>query len=184
MQEFLNKIERELKIRKYSSKTIKSYIRNIHKYFEFKKEEIEKYSEDNIKDFLLKESERNISASLLNQYINSILFFYREIIGVQSKITIKFAKKPQKLPIILTREEIQKIIEVVGNSKHKLILQFSYGAGLRISEVVHVKVQDLDLSTLHLHIKNSKGAKDRITVIPQKLLNSTHHKLFTQIAHC
>lgn len=90
---------------------------------------------------------------------------------VKDVIDIKFAKKPKSLPLVLSRNEIEKIIEATKNSKHRLLLSISYAGGLRVSEVVSLKVKDFDLEEMVIHIKNAKGQKDRITVLPEKLKN-------------
>lgn len=82
---------------------------------------------------------------------------------------MKFAKRSKKLPIVLSREEIRKIIESIRNPKHKLIISLAYGAGLRISEVVNLKVKDVNLEELTIHLKDAKGKNDRITIIPEKI---------------
>jgi site-specific recombinase XerD len=105
--EFLQKFERELSIRKYSPKTIKSYLACLEKYFAYKKEAFEKFDEESVKDFLYRLTQKKFSASLINQNINAIQFFYREVLKVPQRIHFKFAKKPQKLPIALTRNEIE-----------------------------------------------------------------------------
>jgi len=84
---------------------------------------------------------------------------------------LKFAKRNKKLPIVLSREEIKNIIDVIRNPKHKLIISLAYGAGLRISEVVNLKVKDINLEELTIHLKNAKGKKDRITIFPEKIKN-------------
>ncbi len=84
---------------------------------------------------------------------------------------VPFSKKPKKLPIVLTLKEIKKIIETINNPKHKLLITLSYGAGLRVSEAVSLKVKDVQPEELTLHIKQAKGKKDRLTVMPKKLKN-------------
>ena len=86
-------------------------------------------------------------------------------------IDIRFAKKSKKLPIVLSRDEINGLINSISNHKHKLLVSLAYGAGLRISEVLSIKVGDVDLNELQLHIKEAKGMKDRITVLSEKLCN-------------
>lgn len=167
MQEQLNEIERELKIRNYSPKTIKSYLYSIKEYFLFKKTELEKLDINNIKNFLLLCKEKNISAQTRNLFLNAIKFFYR--IKTNVKIDIRFAKKDNKLPVVLSRTEIKKIIETTKNTKHKLLLSLAYGSGLRVSEAVDLKVKDIDLEELIIHLKQAKGKKDRITIFPEKL---------------
>ncbi len=90
---------------------------------------------------------------------------------ISQNINLIFAKRSKKLPIVLSREEIKNIIEAIRNPKHKLIISLAYGAGLRISEVVNLKVKDVNLGELTIHLKNAKGKKDRITIFPEKIKN-------------
>ncbi|MDA2922575.1 tyrosine-type recombinase/integrase [Patescibacteria group bacterium AH-259-L07] len=165
----LKKTEDLLKLRNYSPKTIKGYLFYINDFLAFAKQK--KISEKNeaIKNFLLEKQKKGKSPQTINLALNAIKFFYREIIKSQDKIDLKSAKTSKKLPIILSREEIEKIISLTGNSKHRLIISLTYGSGLRVGEVVDLKVRDLDLQELTIHIKQSKGKKDRITVFPEKI---------------
>lgn len=172
MKNELDRTIRELIIRNYSSKTIKSYINGLNKYFNFKRENFDNLDTNNIKDFLLYCKNINISAKTRNQYLNAIKFYYYNIINVSKKIDVKSAKRTKSLPIVLNRSEIKALIEATNNQKHKLLLSIAYGAGLRVSEVINIRVEDLDLEELTLHIKQAKGQKDRISVIPEKLVNS------------
>ena len=88
---------------------------------------------------------------------------------IPQKINLKFAKRSKKLPIVLSREEINKIIEVLPNKKHKLLISLAYGAGLRVSEVINLKVKDINPEELTIHLKDAKGKKDRITIFPEKI---------------
>lgn len=177
MNDFLQKVERELSFRKYSKNTISAYIFSLKKYFLFKKINLESFNEENIKNFLFSFSEKGSSASLINQHINAIQFFYREILRVPQKVHFKYAKKPQKLPIVISRNEIQKCIFSVSNAKHRLIISLAYAAGLRISEVRDLRVQDIDFENTLLHIKGGKGQKDRITPFSEKLSDSLRNQI-------
>ena len=169
MQDFLNKTTIELKIRNYSPKTVKSYLYALKKYFTFKKDNLEKLDIENIKNFLLQKQNQKASPQTINLYLNAIKFFYREIVKSPGKIEIKYAKRSKRLPVVLSRNEIRKIIATLKNPKHQLILTLAYGAGLRVSEVVSLKVKDIDFEELTIHIKQAKGKKDRITIFPKKL---------------
>ena len=96
-------------------------------------------------------------------------FLYVEVLKNPQKIDLKFAKRSKKLPIILSRTEIERIIEATDNSKYKFMISLGYACGLRISEVVKLKVADLDIDELVVHIKGAKGKKDRISVLPEKI---------------
>jgi len=168
-QKYLEQTKQELKLRNYSPKTIKAYLGCLRGYFDFQKFNLEKIDEENIKRFLLNKQNKNYSSQTINLYLNAIKFFYREVLKTPQKINLKFAKRSKKLPIVLSREEIKNIIESIKNPKHKLIISLAYGAGLRISEITGLKIEDVDLEELIIHLKNTKGKKDRITVFPEKI---------------
>lgn len=130
---------------------------------------IEKIDEEKIRQFLLNKQNKNYSSQTINLYLNSIKFFYRDVLKNPRKIDLKFAKRSQKLPVVLSREEINKIIEALPNKKHKLLISLAYGAGLRVSEVINLKVKDINPEELTIHLKDAKGKKDRITIFPEKI---------------
>lgn len=173
MQKYLIQTEEELKLRNYSQKTIKSYLACLRKYIDFlmaEKEEISRLSSrEKAKKFLLSRQDAGDAGQTVNLYLNAIKFFYREILKSPEKIDLKFAKKNKSLPIVLSHNEIEQILEQIHNQKHRLLIALSYGAGLRVSEVVNLKNSDIDLDGLTIHFKEAKGKKDRITVIPEIL---------------
>ncbi len=169
MQGVLVKTENILKLRNYSPKTRKSYLRYIREYLEFARKYNLNNKQEAIEKFLLAGQKRNWSAQTINLALNSIKFFYRNVLKSKDKIDLKYSKKSQKLPIVLSKQEIEKIISVIKNLKHKLIISLGYASGLRVSEVVNLKVKDIDLNELTIHLKSAKGGRDRITVFPEKL---------------
>lgn len=169
MQKQLELTKRELKIRNYSGKTIKSYLYSLEKYFNYKKQNFENLDTENIKDFLLSCQNKGASAQTRNLFLNALKFYYKNVVNVSGKIEIRSAKKNKRLPVVLSRNELVKIFEATKNKKHKLLLLLTYGAGLRVSEVINLKIRDVDLEELTLHIKQAKGKKDRITIFPEKL---------------
>jgi len=168
-QKYLEQTKRELKLRNYSLKTIKVYLGCLREYFNSKKSNLEKIEEEKIKQFLLSKQNKNYSSQTINLYLSAIKFFYCEVLKIPQKINIKFAKRSKKLPIVLSKKEIKNIIESIKNQKHKLIISLAYGAGLRISEIVNLKVKDVNLEKLTIHLKDAKGKKDRITIFPEKI---------------
>jgi len=167
----LQKIERELKIKNYSPKTIKSYLYGMREYFSFKDGNYSHLDQDNIRDFLLRCEQKLISPQSRNLFLNAIKFYYRNVVKDSRKIEIQAAKTPKSLPVILSRSEVKKILESLKNTKHKLLLSLAYGAGLRVSEVIALRVQDLNLEELTIHIKQAKGQKDRISLIAENLVD-------------
>jgi len=170
MEKQIEQIEQELKIRNYSFKTIKSYIHGLKEYFAFKKKDFENLNVDNIKNFLLFCEKNGASAQTRNLFLSAIKFYYRNVVKINEEIKIRSAKKNKSLPVVLSRSEIKAIIESTANRKHRVLLSLSYGAGLRVSEVINLRLGDVDLGELTIHIKLAKGKKDRITILPEKLV--------------
>ena len=123
----------------------------------FKRVSLRQLDVENIKDFLLYCKQHDAAAKSRNLYLNAIKFYYYNIICVKDKIAIRSAKQEKRIPVVLTREEIKTILSTVDNPKHKLMLSLAYGAGLRVSGVVNLKVEDIDFTSLTLHIKHTKG---------------------------
>jgi len=169
MQSVLEKTENLLKLRNYSPKTVRSYLFYIREYVEFSKREGVKEKQKAVESFLLEKQKQGKSSQTINLALNSVKFLYREVLKSKDGIDFKCAKRSKKLPVVLSKKEIEKIIFQIENRKHRLMVSFGYAAGLRVSEVVNLKIKDVDLEELTVHIKDAKGKKDRITVFPEKL---------------
>lgn len=169
LKELLGKIEDELKLRNYSPRTIESYLSCLADYFQHIKNVKRDPDVTLVKKYLLEKQARGQAPQTINLHLNAIKYFYREIFKSRSPIDLKFAKTSKKLPIILSRSEIEKIINSIENRKHKLLISLSYGAGLRVSEAINLKIRDVNLDELTIHLKAAKGNKDRITIFPEKL---------------
>ena len=168
-QYFLKQIERNLKLRNYSTATIKAYQSCIKIFLSKNKNSPLEITKEEIEDFLLSLQAQKKSPKTINLYKESIKYFYNEILESNLKININFSKEAKKIPIVLTRSDIKKIIDSIKNPKHKFIISIAYGAGLRVSEIINLKIWDFNLENLTIHIKSGKGQKDRITVFPKKL---------------
>ena len=169
MQLLLDKTEKLLKLRNYSQKTIKSYVFYIKEYLDFSKKQNIKNKNNAIESYLLSKLEKGQSSQTVNLALNAVKFFYKETLKSKDNIIFRCAKKNNRLPVVLSRKEIESIISGIVNLKHRLMVSLGYAAGLRVSEVINLKVKDIDLNELVVHIKEAKGKKDRITVFPEKL---------------
>lgn len=170
-ESLLMAVRNELRLRRYSPSTIKSYLACLKEYFSLCHYDYKVPNIDHIKRFLLEKEGRGYSSQTINQYLNAIKFYYFNIAKWRGNIDIHFAKKSKKLPVVLTREEVADLIDSIKNFKHKLLVSLAYSGGLRISEVLNIKVANVDLKQMQLHLKEAKGMKDRITVISDKLCN-------------
>lgn len=171
MMSILDKTDRVLRLRNYSPKTRKAYLLYINEYIKFSKNAGIKNKKKAIEEFLLDKHKRNQSAQTINLALNAVKFLYTQVLKDSHKIDLKFAKRSNRLPIVLSRLEIEEIIETTVNAKYKLMISLGYACGLRVSEVVNLRVADLDIDELVVHIKSAKGKKDRISILPEKLQN-------------
>ena len=169
MENILEKTDRLLRLRNYSPKTRKAYLLYIRQYIIFSKKAVIKDKQKAIEDFLLDKHKRKQSPQTVNLALNAVKFLYTEVLKDPQKIDLKFAKRSKKIPIVLSHSEIEKIIGVTNNTKYKLMISLVYACGLRISEVINLKVADLDIDELMVHIKGEKGKKARISILPEKL---------------
>lgn len=169
IQSQLDLTETELRIRNYSPKTLKSYLHYLREYLAFRAGLQAEDNELTVKSFLLSLENKGASAQTRNLCLSAIKFYFRNVIKVRTPMEIRTAKRNQSLPVVLSREEIGRMLDVTKNMKHRLMLALAYGAGLRVSEVVSLRIKDMDLPELTLHIKQAKGRKDRISVVPEKL---------------
>ncbi len=166
-------LERKLILKAYSLHTVKNYRHSFIDFLKFYKDEdvstltkadIEKYLYDRIKNHKISTSKQNI-------IINAIKFYYEQVLDrPREKYQITRPKTSKSLPNVLSVEEIQLLINSPKNMKHQLILYTIYSAGLRLSEVIDLRIEDIHLDEGYIFIKDAKGKKDRKTVLSNVLV--------------
>ncbi|MBN1793164.1 tyrosine-type recombinase/integrase [Candidatus Woesearchaeota archaeon] len=166
----LKKLETELRIRGFSEQTIKAYRFHNAKFLDYIRKEPEGMSEDDLKQFLAHLiSEKKLSASSVALVRSSLLFAYNQVLG-KGFLGIKTPKIQRKNPTVLSKDEVKSLISACVNDKSRLLIQFLYSSGLRVSECLGVRIEDIDFSEGVCNVRQGKGKKDRMTVISQKLL--------------
>jgi site-specific recombinase XerD len=169
-EEFILKIK-ELR---YSESTLKTYKNALEDFLNFHHQiALNQLHDGHIQSFLRHlVMERKVSTSYQNQAINAIKFYFEKVLGgKRATYSIDRPKKEKALPVVLSEEEIVRIFKNIENCKHKAILMVIYSAGLRISECVNLKIKDIDSNRMQLRIEQSKGKKDRYTLLSSKTLN-------------
>jgi len=160
-------------VKRYSPSTMKTYLNCFREFINhYSTVELNDIAEEQIKQYMLHLVEdKKVSSSYQNQMINAIKFYYEQVLGKERKFYyIDRPFKEQKLPSVLSVEEIKKIIAQIENLKHKCMILMLYSAGLRISELIHLKVADIDSKRMLIHVKSAKGQKDRMTLLSEKVL--------------
>jgi integron integrase len=122
--------------------------------------------------------EKHVSASTQNQAFSALLFLYREVLKIELDASINSVRavKPKRLPTVLTRDEVRRVIARLSGL-HQLIAQLLYGSGLRLLECLRLRVKDLDFSYRTITVRNGKGHQDRITILPDSLVAPLHEHL-------
>ncbi len=166
-------LRREMVSRKYSLKTIKAYIHYNRDLFKFTGKSPKNITEGDVKEYLFHlVEEKKVATSTLNSAINALKFYYGTILKKHFIYEIKRPCKDKRLPVVLSQEEVLKILSTVSNIKHKAILMLIYSAGLRVSEVVKLKPQDIDSQRKLVYIGNAKRRKDRYTLLSEATLET------------
>jgi len=163
----------KLKELRYSARTITAYKGLFEEFVNFyNMVALQEIDETMITSFLrYLVIERKTSISYQNQAINAIKFYYERVLGGQRKVyLVDRPRSEKKLPSVMSEEEIGRLLNVTENLKHKSILMLAYSAGLRLSELVNVKIKDIDSNRMQIRIEQAKGKKDRYSVLSVKLL--------------
>ena len=175
MKNIINKIEKEFQLRNYSIKTKKAYLLYIKDYINFCNKFKFKNKKTALEEYIISKHKLNLAPQTINLSLNAIKFLYFKVLNNNEKINIKCIKKNKKLPVVLSKKEILKIISVTKNKKYKLIISLTYACGLRVSEVVNLKIKDLNIEESLIYIRQSKGNKDRISILSKKILTDLNN---------
>jgi integrase len=160
--------------RGFSVRTHKSYLTAVRDLARYYRRSPDKLHADELQGFFnYLAQERNLSAASCRLYLNGIRFLYLQVLKWPSfDVQLIVPKRPQRIPELLTRQEVRRILEACSNPKHRMLLQTVYGCGLRVSEVVALKVRDIDSERRLLRIEQAKGAKDRLVTVSPGLLHA------------
>ena len=158
----------KMKYLNYSDRTIKSYLFYIQQFLENAKVSPTRLTSTDFQSYL--NNYKFTSISQQNQVINSIRFLYKFGLDKKyDKVSFKRPKSEKKLPRVIDGEFIKERLVKIENIKHKAILTLTYSVGLRVSEIINLKIEDIDSKRMIIHIKNGKGRKDRIVPLSEKV---------------
>ncbi len=168
----LDQVRHELRVRHYSLRTEEAYVQWIRRFILFhNKRHPREMAETDINAFLSYLAvERNVAASTQNQALNALLFLYKKVLQVELGFIgdLVRAKRPRKLPVVLTRSEVRAILSHLSGTTW-LMASLLYGTGMRLMECLRLRVKDIDFSYHQILVRDGKGKKDRVTMLPQNL---------------
>ncbi len=183
MSQLLDQVRQAARLKHYSYRTEETYVDWIRRFIHFHKtpQGIFRHPRDmglpEISAFLSHLAvERNVSASTQNQAFYAILFLYKNVLEIELSGSLDSvrAKPSQNVPTVLTKEEAHRVLGLISNdafSPHQLMAQLLYGSGLRLTECLRLRVKDLDFEYRQVIVRDGKGEKDRITILPASLIS-------------
>lgn len=161
-----SKILKECKRRRLSPRTAQTYLHCINKFLNWSKKDLRYISKKDVRLYLEHLSERNLAGSTLNTNHMALRFLFTQVLEKKMWIDIKYSKTPKRLPEFLSKEEIKKLLNAISNWKHRLMIEFIYGSGLRVSELINMEIKDLELDKNYGYVRNGKGGRDRLITLP------------------
>ena len=171
MSKLLDQVRHAIRLKHYSLRTEEAYIYWIKKYIHFHKlRHPAEMREDEIRQFLTHLAViETVAASTQNQALAALLFLYRNVLDVELKnIDAVRAKKPKHLPVVFTQEEARQILARMSGAPF-IVANLLYGSGLWLSEALRLRVKDIDFQTNQIIVREGKGEKERITMLPQSV---------------
>jgi len=162
-----------MEIRNYSPRTIKTYVAMLAAASKYYHQSPDKITIEQLKNYLhYCTKERGLSVSTINQTINAFRILFQDVLSISwETIKIKRPRKNKHLPIILSKEEVSKMIEVTINLKHKAIIALLYSSGIRRDELLNLQPSDIDSNRMLIRIRNGKGNKTRETLLARNTLD-------------
>jgi len=161
----------DLRLRNYAQRTIDTYVGRVASFAKHFGRSPEVMGADEVRLFQLHLLDRRVSWSSFNQAVCALRFLYGTTLGrVEQLPLIPYGKRPKTLPSVLAPQEVLRLIEAAATPRDRLFVQVAYGCGLRLSELVHLRVADIDSARMVIHVRLGKGAKDRLVPLSKRLL--------------
>lgn len=168
----LDQVRERIRLKHYSIRTEAAYVSWIKRFILFHgKKHPKEMGRQEIEGFLSHlASNLNVASSTQNQAFNALLFLYNQVLyqPLDDKINAIRAKKPRRLPTVMTSEEAMKVINGLSG-RHKLMAKLLYGSGLRLMECLRLRVKDVDFGMNQIVVRDGKGKKDRVTILPESV---------------
>ena len=163
----------DMRMRQLNGKTQVAYVRAVRRFAGFLGRSPDMATAEDLRRFQLHMAEQGTSSMSINATITGLRFFFEVTLGRGELMTMMSAvREPHKLPVVLSREEVARLLAAVRNPKHRAALSVAYGAGLRASEVAALKVGDVDGQRMMLRVEQGKGRKDRYALLSPVLLEA------------
>lgn len=163
-------LKQELKIRGLTKKTQQAYLYHNQKFLQFCRKESKVVVAQDVRDYLEYLIDRKLAKATVRLAYNALLFYYTQVLKRKLMVDIRIPKREKKEPVVLTPKEMKRLIKVIKNSKHRLLVELAYASGVRVSELVKFKVKDILVEEKIAVVRQGKGRKDRKVILSDKFL--------------
>ncbi len=161
----------DLRLKNFSDGTIKVYVRAVEKFALFLARSPDESTAEDVRAFMVHQLDRGLSRSYCVILRNALRHLYLDTLGRTGELeAVPRSKRERRLPVVLSRQEVQRLFAVAGNIKHKALFMMAYDAGLRLSEVLNLRIEDIDSQRMVIRICQAKGKKDRYGRLSKGLL--------------
>ena len=162
----------KLELKQYAAQTAKTYISMFESFINYYHDmKLLDLDENDVRVYLQSLVKAGMSKSSLNQSVNSIKFYYEVVMQMPNRFySIERPRTEKKLPTVLSKQEVLRIIDHIYNLKHKCIISTLYSSGMRIGELLNLKISDIDSERMMIKVVNAKGNKDRYTILSEAIL--------------
>ena len=169
--DYLLQLEEAGKIRNLKQRTIDSYKSYVSYFLKYMNKNPEELTCQDVREFLLRKKEEGLKATTLNLYNSAIRFFFRNVLHILwDDITVPRMMIEHKLPVILSAEEIDRLLDATKDLKYKAMFATMYSSGMRVSEVIHLHYDDISRTNMQIHIRDTKNRMDRYTILSERNL--------------
>lgn len=168
MQERLETLRNEMILRNFSRKTIKAYLFANEKFLGFVRKAADEVTQADIERYLLLLAEKGLAPATRHLIVSALRFYYCDVL--KRRFRLVYPKIGNHLPLVISRENVLKMIDSTMNIKHKLLLMLLYSSGLRVSEAVKLRLADVDAARKCILVRQGKGDKDRIVIASERFL--------------
>lgn len=161
----------DLRLRNYSPRTIEAYVAGVSKFAKHFGKSPDLLGPEDVRVFQLQLIERKVSWSTFNQAVCALRFFFGTTLGRSDYLPLlAYGKKPRKLPCVLSAAEVARLLDAARPGRDRVMLQTAYACGLRLGELIHLQVGDIDSPRMLVHVRQGKGSKDRLVPLSPQLL--------------
>ncbi len=171
-EKYMLLLEEEAKIRNLKSRSILCYKNYVSYFLNYVGKDPQELSCQDVRDFLLAKKDEGLKATTLNLYNSAIRFFYRNVLHILwDDVRVPRMRIDHKLPTVLSRQDIDVLLDSIGDLKYKAMFATMYSSGMRVSEVIRLHYEDISRTNMQIHVRESKSRMDRYTILSRRNLD-------------